>query len=104
MRDFEGEVTKGLLGLKMPRTGHLARIIFADQEELTGHIFNWSDPGEKFYLFPDEMGQNVLFLLIERHTLKEIKLLKENEDGARRAQKQFEEVLRRMALDFKMPV
>jgi len=54
-------------------------------------------------LFPDAMGENVLFLLIERHTLKEMNLLKENSGGAKQAQKQFERILKKMSAEFGAP-
>jgi hypothetical protein len=100
LRDFDGEVTSNLLSMKVPRRGHLAHIIFADQEELTGYVLDCMNPGDKFYLFPDSMGDNILFLLIERHTLKQFEVLKEDEAGAKRARKQFEQILKRMSAQF----
>jgi len=99
VRDFEGELTKRLLSQKVPRDGHRVRLIFADQEELTGYIFNWKDPGEKFYFLPDTMGDNILFFLIERHTVKEMSVLEDDGKGAERAQREFARVLDPMKKD-----
>jgi hypothetical protein len=96
VRDFEGELTKRLGALKVPRDGHHVRLIFADQEELTGYIFNWKDPGEKFYFLPEAMGDNILFFLVERHTVKEISVLEDNKRGAERAEKELARVIEPM--------
>lgn len=97
LRDFDGDLTKNLLSLKVPRQGHLVKIIFADQEELTGYVLDWKNPGDKFYLFPNEMGQNIMFFLLERHTLKEMRLLREDEHGARVAAIKFKRIQERMS-------
>ncbi len=96
VRDFDGELTKDALSLKVPRAGHLMKIIFADGEEITGHVFDWKNLGDKFYFFPDSMGDNVLFFLIERNTLKDIKLIQEDKEGAQRAQQKFAGILEKM--------
>jgi len=89
VRDFDGELTKHLLSLRMPNSGHLVRLIFADQEEMTGYVFDAKNVSDKFYFFPDAMGPNVLFFVIEKHTLKEMKLLSEDHKGARLARQAF---------------
>ncbi|UCD58535.1 MAG: hypothetical protein JSV16_05350, partial [Candidatus Hydrogenedentota bacterium] len=94
--DFDGELTRSLPSPKVPRSGHRVRLIFADEEELTGYMFDWASPGDNFYLFPDSMGKNVLFLLIEKHTLKDIILLNEDAEEAKRAQENFAPVLKRI--------
>jgi hypothetical protein len=96
VRDFDGELTKRLLSLKAPRSGHLVKLIFADQEELTGYVFDWKNLNDKFYFFPDSIGENVLFFLVERHTLKDIILLKEDDRGAMLARGKFDRVLKKM--------
>ncbi len=96
VRDFDGELTDRLLSLKVPRSGHLVKLIFADQEELTGYVFDWKNVNDKFYFFPDSIGENVLFFLVERHTLKDIVLLKEDDRGAMLGRRKFERVLKRM--------
>jgi hypothetical protein len=72
------------------------RLSLADQEELVGYILNWQDPGEKFYLFPDSMGDNVMFFVIEKNTLKDMSLLREDERGAKRARAELARVLGKM--------
>lgn len=85
VRDFDGELSERLLTLKAPRSGHQVRLFLADQEELTGYVLNWQEPGEKFYFFPDSMGDNVLFFLIEKTTIRNLALLQEDEKGAAKA-------------------
>jgi hypothetical protein len=94
VRDFDGEVTKNLLSLRMPKDGHRVYIMFADEEEMSGHILEWEPSGDKFYFFPHSMGLNLMFLLIERHTVTELRLLKEKKSAAKAAQKRFEGLLR----------
>lgn len=96
VRDFDGELTKRLLRIKTPRSGHRMRIVFADQEELTGYILDWRDPGNKFYFFPDSMGDNILFFLIERHTVKEMAVLEDDARGAEWGRRQLDRVLEKM--------
>ncbi len=96
VRDFDGELTERLLSIKAPRSGHRVRIFFADQEELTGYILDWKQPGEKFYLFPDAMGDNVLFFLIEEHAVANLSLLEEDERGAARAGRELSTLLGEM--------
>ncbi|RJP15672.1 MAG: VWA domain-containing protein [Candidatus Abyssobacteria bacterium SURF_5] len=100
VRDFDGDVSRNLLSLKPPRTGHLAQIVFADDEELTGYVFEWKQPADKFYIFPKSKGENILFLLVERHTLKGFRLLKENRSGARRAKKHFTQLMKTLTEKF----
>jgi hypothetical protein len=96
VRDFDGQLTKGLLSFKVPRAGHRVKIIFADGEEITGYVFDWRNLGDKFYFFPDSMGDNVLFFLIERNTVKDVALLEENPTAAERAQQKFAGILERL--------
>jgi len=96
VRDFDGELTRRLLSLKIPSSGHRVRLFLADLEELVGYVLNWQEPGEKFYLFPDSMGDNIMFFVIERSTIKEMTLLKENEGGARRARRGLSRILGKM--------
>jgi len=96
VRDFEGELTKRLLAQEMPRSGHLARIIFADGEELTGYVTDLKNLEEKFYLFPDALGDNVMFFLIEKTTVKDIVLIKDDDAGAERAKRQLAELLEQL--------
>ena len=96
VRDFDGELTRRLLSLKVPRSGHRMRISLADQEELTGYALNWKEPGERFYFFPDTMGENVIFFFIERDTVRNMALLEEDGRGAERARKVVARVLEQM--------
>ncbi len=96
VRDFEGELTKNLRAVKAPRGGHLVRLVFADEEEITGYLFDWRMPADKFYFFPDSMGDNVLFFLIEKHTLKDAILIKENERQARSAKEKFRPIIEKL--------
>jgi len=96
VRDFDGELTRRLLSLKIPSSGHRVRLFLADQEELVGYVLNWREPGEKFYFFPDSMGDNIMFFVIERSTIKEMTLLKEDEGGARRARRGLARILGKM--------
>jgi hypothetical protein len=73
------------------------KILFADEEELTGYVFDWKDPGDKFYFLPKEMGLNIMFFLIERNTLKEMKLLAEDALAARQGAKKFAGILKKMS-------
>lgn len=102
VRDFDGELSKRLLSLKVPRWGHRMRLIFADQEELTGYILDWKDPGDKFYFFPDKMGDNIMFFLIEKSTLKELAVLEEDSRGAERARRLLARLLDQMQDKFKV--
>jgi hypothetical protein len=96
VRDFDNELTKHLLSLKVPRSGHHVKLIFADEEEITGYVFDWRDPGDKFYFFPDSLGENVLFFLVEKHTLKDIVLHRQDAEAARRAQARFASILEKL--------
>jgi hypothetical protein len=96
VRDFDGELTSRLLSPKAPRSGHRVRLFLADQEELTGYVLNWEDPGEKFYIFPDSMGDNVMLFLIEKSTIRNMVLLNEDERAAVRARKSLAAVLGEM--------
>ena len=96
VRDFDGELCERLLTIEAPRSGHRARLFLADQEELTGYILDWQDPGEKFYFFPDSMGDNVLFFLLENSTIRNLVLIKEDEKSARQAQRVLYNLLSEM--------
>jgi len=96
VRDFDNELTKHLLSLKVPRAGHHVKLIFADEEEITGYVFDWKDPGDKFHFFPDSLGENVLFFLVEKHTLKDIILHRQDAEAARRAQAGFASILEKL--------
>jgi hypothetical protein len=96
VRDFDGELTERVMAVKAPRSGHRVRIFFADQEELTGYVLDWKNPGEKFYLFPDEMGDNVLFFLIEEHAMANLTMLEEDEKGSAKANKELTALLGEM--------
>jgi hypothetical protein len=96
VRDFDGELTKRVLSFKAPRCGHRVKIAFADDEIITGFVIDWRDPAEKFFFFPDSLGENVFFLVIERHTIKNLSLLEEDASGARQAKKRLDEIIRIM--------
>jgi hypothetical protein len=96
VRDFEGELTKRLRSPKAPRSGHLVKLVFPDEEVISGFVLDWKNLGPKFYLFPDAMGDNVMFFFIDRHTLKDIVVLKEDESGAVRARRMFADLLEQM--------
>ncbi|GAB4353314.1 MAG: hypothetical protein Kow0099_37530 [Candidatus Abyssubacteria bacterium] len=102
VRDFEGELTKRLLSPKAPRSGHLVKVVFPDDEAITGYVFDWKNLGAKFYLFPNEIGDNVLFFFIDRHILKDIVVLKEDERGAVRARKMFAGLMEQMKRNLKL--
>ncbi len=96
VRDFDGELTRRLLSLDMPQSGHRVRIFLADQEELVGYVLNWKKPREKFYLFPESMGDNIMFFVIEKNTIRDMSLLQEDDRGAERARKKLAQVLGEM--------
>jgi hypothetical protein len=87
VRDFEGELCERHLSLIAPRSGHRVRIFFSDKEELTGYILNWEDPRDRFYFFPDSMGDNVLLFLVDNNAVSNVALLAEDEKGAMRAKR-----------------
>jgi hypothetical protein len=96
VRDFDGELCERHLKLKAPRSGHRIRLFLSDQEEITGYILDWENPGERFYFFPDSMGDNVLFFVIDSNTIRNLVLLKEDEKGAGQAQRLLYSLLARM--------
>jgi hypothetical protein len=103
VRDFEGQLTRRLLTLKVPRAGHRMKIVFPDLEELTGYVLDWKEPDEKFYLFPDKMGDNVLFFLIQRQAAKELAVLEHDERGAERTRRELVNLLAMMKTEFARP-
>lgn len=100
VRDFEGEVTQRLRTIDVPHYGHHVRLFFDDDEEMTGHMIDWKNPGEKFYFFPDSLGENAMFLLIEKSTIRDIALLKEDNRGANKAREHFTQILEMMKKEF----
>ena len=84
---------------RAPRSGHRIRLFLAGEEELTGYVLDWREPVEKFYFFPDSMGDNVLFFLLDNSTIRNLVLIKEDERGAKQAKRILYDLLNEMKME-----